>query len=208
MRIITIGRQFGSGGRELGRRLAEALGLDYFDRQIVTAIATEYGMNDTYVARALESSDWSDYSFTSMNSFSIDYVMQAEKAKLLTEQRKVIEGIAETGRDFLIVGRNADVLLEEYQPFNIFACADFDARVKRCQERSSDEENLTVRQIQQNIRRIDKNRARSREMITDKRWGEASSYHLVVNTTGWDFAELTSAVAAFANSYFSRTACA
>ena len=84
-------------------------------------------------------------------------------------------------------------------------CADFDSRVKRCQERSSDEENLTVRQLEQNIRRIDKNRARSREFITEKVWGEASSYHLVVYTTGWDFSELTTAVAAYATSFFSRT---
>ena len=64
--------------------------------------------------------------------------MQAEKVKLLSEQRKVIDGIAETGKDFVIVGRNADILLEKYQPFNIFVCADFDTRIKRCQERSSD----------------------------------------------------------------------
>ena len=206
MRIITIGRQFGSGGRELGRRLAKALGYDYYDRQIVTAIAKEYGINDEYVAEALENNDWSDHSSTFMHSFSIDYVMQAEKVKLLTEQRRVIENIAKLGRDFLIVGRNADVLLEEYQPFNIFACAELEARVMRCQERSSDEENLTVKQLKKNIRRIDKNRARSREMITEKLWGEASSYHLVVNTTGWDFDELTAAVADYANRFFDRSA--
>lgn len=205
MKIITIGRQFGSGGRELGKRLSEALGFDYYDREIITSIAEKYGMNDVYVEKALESSDWRNYNFTFMHSFNTDSVMQAEKVKLLSEQRRVIDGIAEAGKDFVIVGRNADVLLEKYQPFNIFVCADFDARIKRCQERSSDEENLTVRQLEQNIRRIDKNRARSREFITEKLWGEASSYHLVVNTTGWDFNELTDAVAAYANSFFSRT---
>ena len=199
MKIITIGRQFGSGGRELGKRLSDALGFDYYDREIITSIAEKYGMNDAYVEKALESSDWRNYNFTFMHSFN------TEKVKLLSEQRRVIDGIAEAGKDFVIVGRNADVLLEKYQPFNIFVCADFDARIRRCQERSSDEENLTVRQLEQNIRRIDKNRARSREFITEKLWGEASSYHLVVNTTGWDFNELTSAVAAYANSFFIRS---
>ena len=205
MRIITIGRQFSSGGRELGKRLSGELGFAYYDREIITAIASKYDMNDSYVEKALEDSDWQNYNFTFMHSFSIDSVMQAEKVKLLSEQRKVIDGIAEAGKDFVIVGRNADVLLEKYHPLNLFVCADFDTRIKRCQERSSDDENLTVRQIEQNIKRIDKNRARSREFITEKLWGEPSSYHMVVNTTGWDIKELTHAVAAFAESYFSRT---
>ena len=204
MNIITIGRQFGSGGRELGKRLADALGYAYYDREIITAIAGKYGMNDSYVEKALENSDWQNYNFTFMHSFTVDSVMQSEKVKLLSEQRKVIDGIAESGKDFVIVGRNADILLEKYHPFNIFVCADFDTRIRRCRERASDEENLTVKQIEQNIRRIDKNRARSREFITEKLWGEPSSYHLVVNTTGWEVKDLTAPVASFANSYFTR----
>ena len=137
MKIITIGRQFGSGGRELGKRLSDVLGFDYYDREIITSIAEKYGMNDVYVEKALESSDWRNYNFTFMHSFNTDSVMQAEKVKLLSEQRKVIDGIAETGKDVVIDGRTADILLEKYQPFNIFVCADFDARIKRCQDRSS-----------------------------------------------------------------------
>ena len=49
MKIITIGRQFGSGGRELGKRLSDVLGFDYYDREIITSIAEKYGMNDVYV---------------------------------------------------------------------------------------------------------------------------------------------------------------
>ena len=57
MKIITIGRQFGSGGRELGKRLSDALGFDYYDREIITSIAEKYGMNDAYVEKAFGARD-------------------------------------------------------------------------------------------------------------------------------------------------------
>ena len=205
MNIITIGRQFGSGGRELGKRLSDVLGYDYYDREIIAAIADKSGMNASYVEKALESSDWRNYNFTFMHSFSMDSVMQSEKVKLLSEQRKVIDGIAESGKNCVIVGRNADILLERYNPLSIFVCADLEARIRRCEERSSEGENLSRRQLEANIRRIDKNRALSREIISEKKWGEAGSYHLVVNTTGWDLKELTAAVADFALKYFERS---
>ena len=204
MNIITIGRQFGSGGRELGKRLSDILEYDYYDREIITAIAARYGMNNSYVEKTLERSDWRNYNFTFMHSFNTDSVMQAEKVKLLTEQRRVIDRIAEAGKDCVIVGRNADVLLEAYHPFSIFVCADMEARIRRCEERAAEGENLTRKQLEQNIKRIDKNRAFSREIISEKGWGVAGSYHLVVNTTDWDLKELTVAVADFVKSYFAR----
>ena len=204
MNIITIGRQFGSGGRELGKRLADLLAYDYYDREIISAIAQRYGMNDSYVEKTLERSDWRNYNFTFMHSFNTDAVMQAEKVRLLTEQRRVIDSIAEAGKDCVIVGRNADVLLEQYHPFSIFVCADMEARIRRCEERAEAGENLTRRQIEQNIRRIDKNRAFSREIISEKGWGVAGSYHLVVYTTDWEIKELTPVVAEFVTCYFAR----
>ena len=204
MNIITIGRQFGSGGRELGKRLADTLGYDYYDREIITAIAETSGMNAAYVEKALDSSDWRNYNFTFMHSFSMESVMQSEKVKLLSEQRRVIDGIAAAGKNCVIVGRNADILLERYHPFSIFVCADLDARIKRCEERSTEEEHLSRRVLEQNIRRIDKNRALSREIISEKKWGDAASYDLVVNTTGWDLKELTAAVSDFAVKFFNR----
>ena len=205
MNIITIGRQFGSGGREVGKRLADVLGYDYYDREIISSIADKCGMNAEYVEHTLDNSDWRNYNFTFMHSFNTDSVMQAEKVKLLSEQRKVIEGIAESGKNAIIVGRNADVLLEGHNLFNIFVCADMEARIKRCEERSAEGENLSRKQIEQNIRRIDKKRALSREIITDRAWGEPSSYDLVVNTTGWQIKELTFAVAEYAKAFFART---
>lgn len=204
MNIITIGRQFGSGGRELGKRLADLMGYDYYDREIISSIAEKCGMNAEYVEHSLENNSWRNYNFTFMHSFNVDSVMQTEKVRLLTEQRRVIEEIAEAGKNCIIVGRNADVLLENYSPFNIFVCADMQARIKRCQERAVSGENLTDKQMEQNIRRIDKNRAISREIISDKSWGDPSTYHLVVNTTGWEIKKLVPVVGNFINAWYER----
>ena len=130
--------------------------------------------------------------------------MQTIHTDLLREQRRVLDGIAKAGKDCVIVGRNADILLRDLNPFTIFTCADMEAKVRRCVERAPENERLSRRQIEQNIRRIDRNRAQSREMISDSKWGIGSSYHMTVNTSGWSLKELTPAVADFIRRWFER----
>lgn len=202
MNIITIGREFGSGGRELGKRLADALGYAYYDRQIITSIAKKKEMSAEYVEDALELNSLQNFAFTFRNSFASDDVMQSTRIDLYTEQRKVIEEIAAKGKNCVIVGRNADVLLEKYHPFSIFVCASTDARVKRCLERTKEGEQLTEKQIRLNMKRIDKNRATSRNIITEKDWGERTSYDLIINTTGREIKQLVPAVAEYAKAWF------
>ncbi|MDO5547174.1 MAG: cytidylate kinase-like family protein [Eubacteriales bacterium] len=205
MKIITISREFGSGGRELGKRLADELGFAYYDREIITSIANSGGRNEDYVKNALENYNWQNVPLTFRHSFAGSYAMQTAQTNLLLQQKRVIEGIAQTGKDSVIVGRNADVLLKEYHPFHLFVCADMETKVQRCIERADMNEQLSRREIERNIRRIDKNRSWSREIITDSKWGERSAYHLIVNTTDWSIKELTPSVADFINSWFGRT---
>jgi len=205
MKIITISREFGSGGRELGKRLADLLGFDYYDREIITAIAQAQGMDENYVEKALEDHVWQRIPLTYGRAFSTSALMQSMQTNLLIEQKRVIDGIAQTDRDCIIVGRDADILLEDYHPFTIFVCADMEAKVRRCMERAAPGENLTRKAIEQNIRRIDKGRAQSREIIADGKWGHGGSYHMTVNTSTWSIKELAPAVADFANRWFERS---
>jgi len=202
MNIITVSRQFGSGGRELGKRLADMLGYDYYDREIITSIAQKSGLDESYVEKALESNSFHAVPLTFGHSFAMNAVFQASQTNLLIEQKKVIDGIAERGRNCIIVGRNADILLRKYRPFNIFVCADHDAKVRRCMERAENGE--TIKEIEKNMKQIDKNRAKTRELVMGGRWGDAQSYHLTVNTTDWDIKELVPAVGEFALKYFGR----
>lgn len=205
MKIITISREFGSGGRELGKRLADRLGFDYYDREIITAIAQAQGMDENYVAKALENHAWQHVPLTYGRAFTGSAAVQSAQTALLREQTRVIEGIADAGRDCVIVGRDADILLAAEKPFTIFVCADMEAKIRRCMERAPEGENLSRKAIEQNIHRIDKARARSREVISDSRWGQGGSYHMTVNTSGWVIRELTEAVAEFVMRWFART---
>jgi len=107
-----------------------------------------------------------------------------------------------SGKNCVVVGRNADILLEKYNPFNIFVCADMQTKVQRCIERAKEGEDISPKEIEKQIRRVDKNRARTREILSSSAWGQRDAYHLIVNTTGWDIKELTPAVAEFAKRWF------
>lgn len=204
MKIITISREFGSGGRELGKRLAERLGFDYYDREIITAIAEQSGLDEGYVEMALEKQDWQARSLTFGRSFAGIHGMQQMQTKLLVVQKHVIEEIAKMGKDCVIVGRNADVLLADKKPFRIFVCAGMEAKIRRCMERALKGEVISPKEARQNIRQMDKARAKTREILGGGKWGESSAYHLTVNTEGWDMEELASAVEGFVLCWYGR----
>lgn len=204
MRIITISREFGSGGRELGKRLADIMGFDYYDSEIITAVAKSCGLDAEYVEKMLSEHGWRSFPITYRGTLgSVSYV-QSSGVTLLLEQRKVIEEIAALGKDCVIVGRNADVILSSYKPLNIFVCAETDAKVKRCMERKREDEIITEKELVRKMRQIDKMRAQTRAIISGSEWGRRDAYHFTVNTTDWDIKELASAVAELADSWFGR----
>ncbi len=205
MNIITISREFGSGGRELGRRMATELGYDYYDGEIIAAIAKKSGLDETYVENILENHGWQAIPMTVHRTFATPVAMPSPQIGLLLEQKQVIEEIGKAGKNCIIVGRNADILLQEYNPFNIFVCADMEEKIKRCIERAKEGENTTPKEIEKKIRRVDKNRARTREILSSSVWGQRDAYHMIINTTGWEIKELTPAVAKFAKRWFERT---
>ena len=205
MRIITISREFGSGGRELGKRMADELNFAYYDREIITAIAQKNGLDEKYVESALDRSVAPAFPLTFRRSFTMPHVTQAPRTDLLLAQKQVIDSIADAGRDCIIVGRNADVLLRRYRPMSIFVCADAEAKVRRCIERAEVGEKLTEDDILRNMRQIDKNRARTREILTGSKWGDRSAYDLIINTTDWNIKKLAPAMAEFAGRWFERS---
>ena len=202
MRIITVSREFGSGGRELGKRLADLTGFDYYDSEIITAIAQSSGLDAGYIEQTLASRFWQERPLTYRATLASGGSHNTAKVNLLLEQKKVIEGIAARGRDCIIVGRNADVLLQSYRPFNIFVCAQPDAKLRRCQERAPEGENLSDKELLRKMKQIDKARAQTRQLLTGTPWGQRDAYHLTVNTTGKSVKALSAAVAAYANAWF------
>ena len=205
MRIITVSRQFGSGGRELGKRLSDILGWDYYDREIIQALSEEQGLDPDYVHRMLSEHGWHHYQLTYRNSFRAPGAGVWRKTEVLVRQREIIREIAEAGNDCVIVGRDADVILHSENPFRVFVCADMASRLARCaryEEKKPPEERLTEKEILRNIRRIDRNRRQIREILTGKTAADGSSFDLTVNATNWEIKKLAEAVADFAGRWF------
>lgn len=202
MRIITISREFGSGGRELGRRLADLTGYDYYDSEIITTVAQKSGMDPKYVENTMSDHGWKNHTLTYRGTFASSLYVQSAQIKLLLEQKRAIEEIAALGKDCIIVGRNADIILQEYKPFQIFVCASTQAKIQRCLERASEQEHYTEKELLRKMKHIDKVRAETRELLGGSAWGTGEAYHLTVNTTGWEIKKLVPAVADFAESWF------
>ena len=203
MNIITISREFGSGGRELGKRLAEHLGYDYYDSEIIAAVAEKSGMDTDYI-RTLSDESWQQYPITFRSTIGSSLYTQSNKIQLLLEQKKVIEGIATLGRNCVIVGRNADVLLRKYEPLNFFICAAKASKLRRCTERAPKAEELTEKQLVRKMRAVDRSRAQTRALLSASPWGQRHEYHLTINTTGWEIKEMVPSVAAYAEAWFRR----
>ena len=207
MRIITVSRQFGSGGRELGKRLADRLGWDYYDREIIQALAAEQGLHPEYVHKVLNTHGWHDFQLTYRNSFHQTMPGIARRTELLVAQREILLEIADAGNDCIIVGRDADVILQDWHPLRLHVVADLDSRLARClkyEEKQAPEDRLTEKDILRNIRRIDRNRRQTREVLTGWEAGDGSTFDLTVNASGWNMKKLTEAVAEFSARWFER----
>ncbi len=202
MKIITISREFGSGGRELGKRLADELGFAYYDREIVTEIAKRASLDENYVDSVLEKGA-TNISITYSSTFSHVSAINHAAASIIREQQKIISELAEKG-DCVIVGRNADIILEQHNPLKIFVYADMDSKVKRCRERAPESEELTDRRIKAEIKKIDKGRYKRHLLLSDIPWGDKRGYNVCVNTTNMEIKSLVPSVAEFAKVWFER----
>jgi cytidylate kinase len=205
MKIITISRQFGSGGRELGKRLSDILGWDYYDREIIQALAEKHGMDPEDVHRILNSHGWHHYQLTYRNSFQQSMAVTRQGTEMLARQSEILREIAETGNNCIIVGRDADVILQDRHPFRICVCADMDFRLERCaryEQKKPEAERLTEKEILRNIRSIDRRRRQFREVLTGKRAADGSAFDLTVNSAHWEIKKLAEAVSAFSERWF------
>ena len=206
MKIVTVSREFGSGGRELGRRLAEKLGFDYYDQEIIAAIAKNCPFDEGYVEKTLEEGGWQTMTLNCGCSLDGLVAVQNLQTEIIAEERRVLEGIAARGRDCVVVGRNADAFLTQEQLLRVFVCATMESRVQRCMKHlREDEKNITPQKMERKIRRVDKNRVRTAEFFSESGWGIPENYNIVVNTTGWDIDELSTVLSEFSKKWFDKT---
>lgn len=196
-KIITIGREFGSGGRELGRRLAERLGIAYYDQEIIGEIARRTELSTEYIQNIMESRPIMPFPIQIRHSFySVPNPMFQQSISIYAEQHKLIRELAEKS-DCVIVGRCADFILKDKDPFRIFVYADMGSKVARCMSRKPEGEDLNEPQMKKKITELDKGRAKYYEFFSEKKWGASENYDLMVNTSGKDIKKLADALCEF-----------
>ncbi|MBE6570270.1 MAG: cytidylate kinase-like family protein [Ruminococcaceae bacterium] len=203
MRIITISREFGSGGRELGKRLADALGIPCYDQQIIELVAEKEKLDKNYVASRSEKEISAFYPTTIARGFYSPGYMMMQTVQIMSSEHDIIRQLAKEG-DCVIVGRAADVILEEYNPFRIFVCADDASKIARCKARAEADEKLEDKEILRKCHTIDKRRASYRRMLTDKKWGSAAASDLCINTSNREIKSLLPAILNYIEAWYAE----
>lgn len=197
-RIITISREFGSGGRELGRRLSEALGIAYFDQEIIREVSKRTALSEQYIQAVTERRPSFSYPIHVGNS--LHHMMGSVGASfeqtmsVYEEQARFITEIAAKA-DCVIVGRCADHILKEYEPFRIFVYAEMASKIRRCREKAPEDEDLTDKELRRRIAGIDKRRSQFYEFYTGHPWGDKLNFDLCINTTNTGIKKIAAAVA-------------
>lgn len=199
-RIITISREFGSGGRELGKRLSDALRLPVYDHEIIEILAQEQNLCTEYIESRSEKLPPVQYAATIASRFSARYPESDRQLELISDQEKLIKKLA--CGDCIIVGRAADVLLAQENPFNIFVYADMKTKIRRCVERAKPDEKFSEKDLQRKIQEIAGERASYHALFSDSPWGRKESYSLCVNTSGCDLKLIAHPLAAYIENWF------
>ena len=181
--IITIGRQFGSGGYDVGKQLAEKLGIDFYDKELLGRAAKETGINPELFARADEQPTNSFLYSMSLGTVGLHTGFMATpdyltNDKLFTLQSETIRAIAQE-HSCVIIGRCADYVLRDHPGLvSVFVHSDIERRVSRVMERT----NMNAEQARQTIKKTDRRRSSYYNYFTDRNWGGVDNYDLSVDS--------------------------
>ena len=182
-KIVTISRQYGSGGRYIGENLAKALGVPCYDEKLIDLVAKESGFAESFVAEKGERMTGSLlFNIASSLSFANNVFSTNNGVTLQDEiyftQNRIIKELAEKG-PCVIVGRCADYILRERKDcLNVFIFADEDSKIERAEKYF----NISREEAPAVLKKKDKARANHYKYYTDQDWGMASNYDLCLNS--------------------------
>lgn len=175
--VIAISREYGSGGREIGEKLASSLGLAYYDKELINRIVQKSGLPDD-VVKEHDEKVVNRFLFTPNRFLTGADLDQPIALAIHGAEIESIRTAAEEG-PCVIVGRSADSILALHPGLvSVFVSAPMEARIARVMRRN----NLSEDEAKARIAKIDKDRAHYYRYFTDKKWGEASNYDLCVNS--------------------------
>lgn len=210
--VITIGRQFGSGGRELGRRLAERIDAKYYDKELLSEAARRAGMSEEFFERKDErfpsfiNGVFSfAFGYNSVNCFSGSTNISDES--IYRAQSDFIHSLADGPESCVIVGRTSDYVLRDHPRLvNIFVHAPEDSCIDRIMRRDAGTDLECSREkAKAKARRINKLRASYYNFYTDKTWGAAASYDLTFDTSRMSMDDIVEVIVDYINRRFPQS---
>ena len=182
-KIVTISRQYGSGGRYIGENLAKAMGVPCYDEKLIDMVAKESGFAQSFVAEKGERMTGSLlFNIASSLSFANNVFSTNNGVTLQDEiyftQNRIIKELADKG-PCVIVGRCADYILREREDcLNVFIFSDYESKIERAEKYF----NITREEAPAVLKKKDKARANHYKYYTDQEWGMASNYDLCLNS--------------------------
>lgn len=197
--VINIGRELGSGGKEIGEKLAQKLNIAFYDKELINIASKESGLCPDFFERADEEASQFPFSglFNSRFSFFSEGALMGanylSNDALFKIQSDVIRNIADK-ESAIFVGRCADYILREHPcAINLFITAPLNARVQRVKETM----HFTDEEAERFIEKHDRKRSTYYNYYTYKEWGHASSYHLCIDSSLLDIDEIVDFLADF-----------
>lgn len=175
-RIITISREFGSGGRTIGKLAAQRLGIPCYDQELIEKIAEKSGFSKDYIKNTEEASSRGGWFANALAGRS--FAGSSNQDYLWAVQRKTILELAEQG-PCVIVGRCADYILKEYADcLTVFIHADLEKRMERIVQQYGETDTAPEKRLRDKDRR----RATYYHFYTDMEWGAAKNFHIALDS--------------------------
>ena len=178
--VVAISRQYGSGGHEIGRKLAKKLDISFYDKELLTKIAKDSGMSEDLINYYDEMPSKSFLFSLAMDAYPMSFTEMPINQKVYQAQVDTIRKIANT-ESCVIIGRCADTILSDYENLvTVFIHAGMDAKIARVMERDE----LPKDKAKDRIIKTDKKRASFYNYYSlDKKWGEADSHDLTIDSS-------------------------
>lgn len=186
MKYITIGRQYGSGGRLIGKELASKLEIPFYDKELIDLASQKSGISTEYIESLDEKGTANFFHSLMMNATPMGAIMPnyfniTTNDQLFFLQSDIIKELAKKG-DCIFVGRCADYILENSNVLNVFIHAPLEFRAKEIAKRYEISESKAM----DNIKKIDKKRKGYYNHYTSKQWGYVENYDLAIDSSKFD----------------------
>jgi len=195
--VITIARQYGSGGLTIAKKLAAMLGINFYDKELLSIVSKKSGLEQKFLEDADERASFGI--FGSITGWFSSFINPPENVSidngLFKIQSDIIKQLARK-ESCIFVGRCADYVLRDHpRCISVFICADIEERIKNISQRKNTAPEKTAGEIE----RIDKRRAKYYNFYSGRTWGAAQTYHLCINSSVLGIDETAGYIAEFAN---------